>query len=92
MNRHTLFNIAAMTAIGLAALAGSAVSQETGEHKLISPEDIKWGPAPPSLPPGAQAAVHATRLGSYLCRVRAAEVRRNRPYAARGNFDNSRSD
>src|SRR5215475_6197623 len=57
MNRHTLINIAAMTAIGLAALAGSAVGQETGEHKLISPQDIKWGPAPPSLPSGAQAAV-----------------------------------
>ena len=46
MNRHTLLNISAMTAIGLAALAGSAVGQETGEHKLISPQDIKWGPAP----------------------------------------------
>ena len=57
MNRHTLLNIAAMTAIGLAALAGSAVGQETGEHKLISPQDIKWGPAPPSVPPGAQAVV-----------------------------------
>jgi quercetin dioxygenase-like cupin family protein len=57
MNRHTLLNIAAMTAIGLAALAGSAVGQETGEHKLISPQDIKWGPAPPSVPPEAQAAV-----------------------------------
>ena len=56
MNRHALLNITA-TAIGLAALAGSAVGQETGEHKLISPQDIKWGPAPPSLPPGAQAAV-----------------------------------
>ena len=56
MNRHTLLNIAA-TAIGLAALAGSAVGQEPGEHKLISPQDIKWGPAPPSVPAGAQAAV-----------------------------------
>ena len=56
MNWHTLLNIAA-TAVGLAALAGSAVGQETGEHKLISPQDIKWGPAPPSLPPSAQAAV-----------------------------------
>jgi quercetin dioxygenase-like cupin family protein len=57
MSRHTLLNIVATTAIGLAALVGSAVGQETGEHKLISPQDIKWGPAPPSLPPGAQAAV-----------------------------------
>jgi quercetin dioxygenase-like cupin family protein len=57
MSRHILLSIAAMTAIGLAALAGSAVGQEAGEHKLISPQDIKWGPAPSSVPAGAQAAV-----------------------------------
>ena len=57
MSRHILLDIAAMTAIGLAALPGSAVAQGTGEHKLISPQDINWGPAPSSLPPGAQAAV-----------------------------------
>ena len=26
-------------------------------HKMITPDQIKWGPAPPSLPPGAQLAV-----------------------------------
>src|SRR5215475_3552339 len=58
MSRHILLNIAAMTAIGLGvSLAGVAVGQETGEHKVISPQDIKWGPAPPVLPSGAQAAV-----------------------------------
>ena len=57
MKRNILLNIAAVTAIVLASLAGSAIGQETGEHKVISPQDIKWGPAPPSLPAGAQAAV-----------------------------------
>lgn len=57
MNRHTLLNVVAMTAIGLAAFVSSAVGQEAGEHKLIAPQDIKWGPSPPSVPPGAQAAV-----------------------------------
>ena len=57
MKRHTLLNVVAMTTIGLAVLAGSAVGQETGEHKLISPQDIMWGPAPPSLPYGAQAVL-----------------------------------
>jgi quercetin dioxygenase-like cupin family protein len=56
MNRNHLLNIAAMTVFGLAVLPGSAVGQ-MGEHKLIAPQDIKWGPAPPSIPPGAQAAV-----------------------------------
>jgi quercetin dioxygenase-like cupin family protein len=57
MKRHILISIAAITAIGLVSLAGSAVGQGTGEHKVISPQDIKWGPAPPSVPSGAQAAV-----------------------------------
>jgi quercetin dioxygenase-like cupin family protein len=58
MNRQKFLNIAAMTAVGFAmALSGSAVAQHSGEHKLIAPQDIKWGPAPPSVPPGAQAAV-----------------------------------
>jgi quercetin dioxygenase-like cupin family protein len=58
MNRQRFLNIAAMTAVGFAiALPGSAVAQHSGEHKLIAPQDIKWGPAPPSVPPGAQAAV-----------------------------------
>jgi quercetin dioxygenase-like cupin family protein len=26
-------------------------------HTVLSPPEIKWGPAPPSIPPGAQAAV-----------------------------------
>src|ERR1700704_5778026 len=55
MNRSHLLNIAAMT-VFVAALPDSAVGQ-MGEHKLIAPQDIKWGPAPPSVPPQAQAAV-----------------------------------
>jgi quercetin dioxygenase-like cupin family protein len=27
------------------------------EHKIVSPQEVKWVPAPPSLPPGAQTAV-----------------------------------
>jgi len=27
------------------------------EHVVARPDDIKWGPAPPALPPGAKAAV-----------------------------------
>jgi quercetin dioxygenase-like cupin family protein len=57
MNRCSLLNIATMTVFGLAALPGSAIAQQPGEHKLIPSQDIKWGPAPPSVPAGAQAAV-----------------------------------
>src|SRR5262249_20330715 len=55
MNRRNIFNITAMSMVGLALLSTSAIGQ--GEHKLIPPKDITWGPAPPSVPAGAQAAV-----------------------------------
>ena len=56
MNRLHFLNITAIAVFGLVALPGSAAEQ-TGEHKLIAPQDIKWGPGPASLPSGAQAAV-----------------------------------
>jgi quercetin dioxygenase-like cupin family protein len=37
----------------LLALCGAAQAQH---HTVISADDVKWGAAPPSLPPGAQAA------------------------------------
>jgi quercetin dioxygenase-like cupin family protein len=49
--------ITAIAVLGFALLPGSAGSQHAGDHKLIPTQDIKWGPAPPSVPPGAQAAV-----------------------------------
>jgi quercetin dioxygenase-like cupin family protein len=52
-----LLSITAITMFGLAALQVGAVAQHTGEHKLVPAQDIKWGPAPPSVPPGAEAAV-----------------------------------
>jgi quercetin dioxygenase-like cupin family protein len=44
----------------LAALAGAAaaaLAQTTDGHIVIATQDVKWGPAPASIPPGAQAAV-----------------------------------
>jgi quercetin dioxygenase-like cupin family protein len=55
MNRRNILNITAMSMVGLALLSGSAIGQS--EHKLTPPQDVKWGPAPPSVPSGAQAAV-----------------------------------
>jgi quercetin dioxygenase-like cupin family protein len=57
MHRCHLLSITAITMFGLAALQVNAVGQHTGEHKLVPAQDIKWGPAPPSVPPGAEAAV-----------------------------------
>jgi hypothetical protein len=43
----------------LMAFLGMARADDKGhgEHVLVTPEMLKWGPAPPALPPGAQAAV-----------------------------------
>jgi quercetin dioxygenase-like cupin family protein len=46
------------TAVALAMLLGApTTAQGTDQHKIVSPTEIKWGPGPPSIPPGSQAAV-----------------------------------
>ena len=55
--RNALAHLA-MSVLACAAFAGPAVAQDTGgAHSFISPTDIKWGDAPPSLPKGAKIAV-----------------------------------
>ena len=50
--------IASLLAIGLIGLAGFvSVASAEDAHTMIAPDAIKWGPAPPGLPPGAEAAV-----------------------------------
>jgi len=50
--------------IALALWTGVQAGGEKGkghaadkDHVMARPDDIKWGPAPPGLPPGAEAAV-----------------------------------
>ena len=40
----------------LVAIASLCLAQEPS-HVMVSPADVKWGPASPKLPPGAQFAV-----------------------------------
>src|SRR6516165_9265187 len=45
---------------GMIALTGSlsaALAQTADEHKVVTPQELKWGPAPSSVPSGAQATV-----------------------------------
>ena len=37
--------------------ASTSLVWAQSEHSTITPPEVKWGPAPPSIPPGAQAAV-----------------------------------
>jgi quercetin dioxygenase-like cupin family protein len=42
-------------------------------HVLLTPDAIKWGPAPPALPPGAQVAVLSgdpKKAGLYVIRAK----------------------
>ena len=42
---------------GAALTAVAATPAPMPQHTAVTPSEIAWGPAPPSLPPGAQAAL-----------------------------------
>jgi hypothetical protein len=53
------------------ALAGPALGQGT-QASFVFPKEIRWGPAPPNLPAGAQAAVlqgDPTKSGAFVVRL-----------------------
>ena len=52
--RSLLFASGLVVAAGFACMT---TGQTADDHKLMTPQDIKWGPGPPSVPAGAQAAV-----------------------------------
>jgi quercetin dioxygenase-like cupin family protein len=52
---RTAAAVLALAAIGAGVQAQSPT--QAPAHVLMAPADMKWGPAPPSLPAGAQAAV-----------------------------------
>jgi len=44
-----------------------------GKHVVVKADAVKWGPAPPALPPGAQMAVlvgDPTKSGPYVMRAK----------------------
>jgi len=60
---------------GCAAIFGTAAQVQAAEqhHTVVSAGAVKWGPAPPSLPPGAQAAVllgHPGKPGPFVLRLK----------------------
>jgi quercetin dioxygenase-like cupin family protein len=38
-------------------ISAPAMTQAAEEHKIVSPDEITWAPAPASIPPGAEATV-----------------------------------
>lgn len=62
-------------AIGTLALIGAATTAHATDahHTMVANDAIKWGPAPASLPPGAQAAAllgHPTQAGPFVLRLK----------------------
>jgi quercetin dioxygenase-like cupin family protein len=45
------------SAIAVLAVISPSSAQTSDAHKLLTAEEIKWSPGPPSIPPGSQAAV-----------------------------------
>jgi len=62
--RATVIVLAAAAAIAAGATGAQTAQQAApaakpaaaAEHVMVAASDVKWGPAPPSLPPGAQMA------------------------------------
>jgi hypothetical protein len=67
--RKTVLCALALAAMPLAALA----QNQMNEHMAVQPNALKWGPAPPGLPPGAKVAVVSGDPGKaepYVVRAR----------------------
>src|SRR5262249_20058888 len=75
-HRRLAVKIALPTLIAAVAVAGVAFTTpaDTMEgHTSVSPQDIKWGPAPAVLPPGAEAAVlfgDPSKEGLFVLRLK----------------------
>src|SRR2546421_10608428 len=51
------YSVLATSVIMLTASICTATAQMPDAHTVVTPQNIKWGPAPDSLPAGAQIAV-----------------------------------
>jgi hypothetical protein len=67
------FALAVVTAL-IAIPPSTMTSQALEEHKVIQPQEVKWGPAPAALPAGAQVAVlfgDPSKQGFFAMRLKA---------------------
>ena len=64
--------------LALAGAASTTPAQATDGHghKIVTPQEVKWGPAPPALPAGAQLAVlygDPAKEGLFVMRLKMAK-------------------
>ena len=67
--------LATAAGIGLMLIGGASYRTfgQAMDHGLVTPDAVKWGPAPASLPPGAQAALlegDPAKEGPFTLRIR----------------------
>jgi quercetin dioxygenase-like cupin family protein len=70
MTVKSLAQTVLVAALATLAQAGAAAAQH---HEMVSGDAIKWGPAPPSLPPGALAAIlmgNPAKEGPFVLRLK----------------------
>jgi quercetin dioxygenase-like cupin family protein len=61
-------------AAAIVALTAQEKTGTTTEHKVVAPNDLKWGDAPAGLPPGAKLAVldgDPGKPGPFIVRLKA---------------------
>jgi hypothetical protein len=62
-----------IAAVAVAGVAFTTPADTMEGHTSLSPQDIKWGPAPAMLPPGAEAAVlfgDPSKEGLFVLRLK----------------------
>jgi quercetin dioxygenase-like cupin family protein len=72
---RTARSIAAALSLGAAAMLATPAPSPAAEqnHTVVPSDTIEWGPAPPSLPPGAEAAVlmgSPAKEGPFVLRLK----------------------
>ena len=67
------FSLLVAVVIVIAGGTSTATAQSSHAHKIVTPQEVKWGPAPAELPAGAQAAVllgDPGKEGLFVLRLR----------------------
>lgn len=72
--RHTTMLLSALLFGATAVLGATTLLHASNmHHTVVHADAVTWGPAPPSLPPGAQAAVllgHPGKEGPFVLRLK----------------------
>jgi quercetin dioxygenase-like cupin family protein len=72
--KNVLHSIIALSLGAVALYSAATQAPASDAHHTVVPADaVKWGPAPPSLPPGAQAAVllgNPGKEGPFVLRLK----------------------